>query len=136
MLENSTNLPARISHRLVPESGVIVVEIKDALRPSDFAALATTADQWISTHAGLNGLVIHAHHFPGWESLRGVISHVRFVRDHHRDVKRIALVTDSRLASLTLTLADHFVRAEVKVFGYEELTAATAWAGGGAVSSA
>jgi hypothetical protein len=136
MLEKSADLTAHISHRLLPESGVIVVEIKGALRASDFASLAATADAWIGTHGTLNGLVLHAHHFPGWESLRSVISHVRFVRDHHREVKRIALVTDSRLASLTSQIAEHFVAAKIEVFGYEKLEAATAWAGGAATSSA
>lgn len=131
MLEKSTELPAKISHRLLPEAGVIVVEIQGALRASDFASLAATADAWIGKNGSLNGLVLHAHHFPGWESLRSVISHVRFVRDHHREVKRIALVTDSRLASLTSQIAEHFVAAKIDVFGYDGLDAAIVWAGGG-----
>ena len=136
MPETSTELPSNVSHRLLPEAGVIIVEIKGALRASDFAALAKTADEWIATRGSLNGLVLQAHHFPGWETLRSVISHVRFVRDHHREVKRIALVTDSRLASLTSQLADHFVKATVKVFDYEQLDAATAWAATGATNLA
>jgi hypothetical protein len=32
-----------VSHRLLPESGVIVVEVKQALRAQDFDALAFTA---------------------------------------------------------------------------------------------
>lgn len=131
MLETSTELPSNVSHRLLPESGVIVVEIKGALRASDFAALTKTADEWIAARGSLSGLVLHAHHFPGWETLRSLISHVRFVRDHHREVKRIALVTDSRLASLTSQLAEHFVKASVKVFGYDQLDAATSWAASG-----
>lgn len=129
MLEKQTSNAAHIAPRLLPESGVIVVELKQALGPADFALLAATADEWIKTHGALNGLVLHAHHFPGWESLRGVMSHIRFVREHHREVKRIALVTDSRLAGLVPHLADHFVKAEVKVFAFEDLDAATVWAG-------
>lgn len=129
MLEKQTTTPAHIAPRLLPESGVIVVEIKQALGPADFATLAATADEWIKTHGALNGLVLHAHHFPGWESLRGVMSHIRFVREHHREVKRIALVTDSRLASLMPKLAEHFVKAEIKDFAFDELDRATVWAG-------
>ncbi|HWP07618.1 MAG TPA: STAS/SEC14 domain-containing protein [Polyangiaceae bacterium] len=129
MLENQTTTPAHIAPRLLPESGVIVVEIKQALGPADFALLASTADEWVKTRGPLNGLVLHAHHFPGWESLRGVMSHIRFVRDHHREVRRIALVTDSRLAGLVPQLAEHFVKAEVKAFAFDELDAATVWAG-------
>ena len=129
MLEKQTPTPAHIAPRLLPQSGVIVVEIKQALGPADFAVLAATADEWIKTHGALNGLVLRAHHFPGWESLRGVMSHIRFVRDHHREVKHIALVTDSRLAGLLPQLAEHFVKAEVKAFAFDELDEATVWAG-------
>jgi hypothetical protein len=129
MLEKQTSTSAHVAPRLLPESGVIVVEIKQALGPADFALLATTADAWIKTHGALNGLVLHAHHFPGWESLRGVMSHIRFVREHHREVKRIALVTDSRLAGLVPQIAEHFVKAEVKAFAFEALDEATVWAG-------
>ena len=125
-----------VSHRLLPESGVIVVEVKQALRAQDFDALAFTADTWIEAHGNLQGLVIHAREFPGWENLGSLFRHVRFVRDHHRKVKRIAFAADSKLASLAPRIADHFIQAEVKSFGYDELDAAIAWAGGLATRTA
>jgi hypothetical protein len=76
--------------------------------------------------------VIHARAFPGLENLGALVRHVRFVRDYHRHVSRIALAADSKLASVAPRIAEHFVQAEVKVFGYEELEKAIAWAGGGA----
>ncbi len=123
---------AGISHRLLPESGVIVVEVKEALRAQDFDALATMADTWIEAHGNLQGLVIHAREFPGWENLGSLWRHLRFVRDHHRKVKRIALAADTKVAGVAASLAEHFVQAEVKRFPYEELENAIAWAGGGA----
>jgi hypothetical protein len=123
---------AGISHRLLPGTGVIVVEVKEALRAQDFDALATTADEWIEAHGDLQGLVIHAREFPGWENLGSLLRHVRFVRDHHRKVKRIALAADTKLANLAASLGEHFARAEVKRFPSGELENAIAWAGGGA----
>jgi hypothetical protein len=125
---------AGVSHRLLPEKGVIVVEVKHALNAQDFDALALTADPWIESHGGLEGVVIHAHAFPGWENLGSLVRHAQFVRDHHRKVRRIALATDGRLASLAPRIGEHFVHAEVQSFGYEQLDAAVAWAAGGAVS--
>ena len=58
-----------VSYRLLPESAVIGVEVKQALRAQDFDALAFTADAWIEAHGDLQGLVIHAREFPGWENL-------------------------------------------------------------------
>jgi SpoIIAA-like len=127
---------ATVSHRLLPEYGVIVVEVKQALRAQDFDELAFTADSWIETHGGLQGLVIHAHEFPGWENLGSFLRHVRFVRDHHRKIKRIALAADSKLASLAPMLAEHFVQAELKSFGYDERERAITWASGLASQSA
>jgi hypothetical protein len=125
-----------VSHRLLPDSGVIVVEVKQALRAQDFDALAFTADAWIEAHGSLQGLVIHTREFPGWENLGSFFRHVRFVRDHQRHVKRIALAADTKLASLAPTIAEHFIQAEVKRFGYDELDTAIAWAEGPATRSA
>jgi SpoIIAA-like len=124
-----------VSHRLLPERGVLVVEVRQALRAQDFDALAATADNWIEAHGALQGIVIHARAFPGWENLAGLIRHVRFVRDHQRRVRRAALASDSRLADLAPRLAEHFAQAEVRRFGYDALDAAIAWAGGADVKA-
>ncbi|MFF7241721.1 STAS/SEC14 domain-containing protein [Streptomyces collinus] len=117
-----------VLHRLLPESEVLVVEVRQPLRAQDFDALAQTADSWLETHDELAGVVVHARAFPGWENITGMLRHVRFVRDHHRKVRRIALAADSKLAALVPHLADHFVRADVRQFGYEELDDAVSWA--------
>lgn len=118
-----------IYHRLLSDSGVLVVEVKQPLRERDFDALAVSADTWIEAHGNLNGVVIHAREFPGWENVGSFLRHVRFVRDHHRKVKRIALAADSKFFStLAPRIAEHFVSAEVKSFGYEALDDAIAWA--------
>jgi hypothetical protein len=127
---------AAVSHRLHPELGVIVVEVKQALRAQDFDALSFTADAWIEAHGNLQGLVIHVREFPGWENFGSLLRHIRFVRNHHREVKRIAFAADSKLASLAPRIADHFVQAEVKSFGYDELERATEWASGKASQGA
>jgi len=123
---------AGVTQRLIPNVGVIVVEVKEALRARDFDALALTADTWIEAHGNLQGLVIHAREFPGWENLGAFLRHVRFVHDHHRKVERIALAVDGTLAALAPRIGEHFVQAEVKGFGFDELDAAVAWASGSA----
>ncbi|HTZ74909.1 MAG TPA: STAS/SEC14 domain-containing protein [Candidatus Aquilonibacter sp.] len=129
---NSIPEESGISHRLLPDSGVIVVEVKHALTAQDFDALSFTADAWIESHGGLQGIVIHAREFPGWENLGSLVRHIQFVRDHHRNVKRIALAADVKFASLAPKIAEHFLNSEVKRFGYDELDQAIAWAGAAA----
>lgn len=121
---------ATITCKLVPEKNVIVVDVRQALRVQDFDTLALAADSWIETRGNVPGLVIHARHFPGWENLGSLISHVRFVRDHHKKIKRVALTADTKLAGLTPSVAEHFVEAEVKSFAFDQIDDAIAWAGG------
>jgi len=120
---------AAVSHRILPESGVMVVEVHQALRTQDFDALALAADVWIEAHGGLQGFVIHARAFPGWENFASVLRHVRFVRDHQRKIRRIALVIDSAMATLAPVVAEHFIQAEIKSFAYDHLDDAITWAG-------
>ncbi|MEE1767460.1 STAS/SEC14 domain-containing protein [Streptomyces sp. JV185] len=117
-----------VSHQSRPESKVLMVEVEQPLRVQDFDALAQTVDSWLETHDELVGVVVHARAFPGWENIGSLLRHARFVRDHHRKVKRIALAADSKLAGLAPHLAKHFVQAEVRQFGYGELDDAIAWA--------
>lgn len=119
-----------VTHRLRPDSGVIVIDVEHPLRVQDFDALAATADAWIEQHNELRGLVVHARAFPGWQNLPSLIRHIRFVHDHHRKIERVALAADSVLGDIVPHLVKHFVRAEVTSFGYQDLDEAVSWAAG------
>ena len=125
-----SSMPERpgIEHRLIPDSGVVVVEVSQPLRAPDFDALGLTVDSWLDTHERLQGLVLHARAFPGWENIGGLVQHIRFVRDHHRKIRRVAVVLDGPLGALAHELAEHFVQAEVRGFRAHELDDAVAWA--------
>lgn len=120
---------ATVSLRLIAEAGVLVVDVRQPLRTQDFDSIALTADTWIEAHGHLNGLVIHARAFPGWENLGALLDHVRFIRDHHRKVNRIAVAVDSKMAHIAPRIGEHFIHAEVKVFSYDDIDAAIVWAG-------
>lgn len=125
-----TSLPEGpgVSHRLLPESQVLVIEVEEPLRAQDFDDLARTADGWLESHTELAGVVVHCREFPGWENVGSMMRHMRFVRDHHRKVRRVALAADSKLAGLLPHIASHFIQAEVRRFGYDELDDAVSWA--------
>lgn len=68
------------------------------MRVQDFDALALTADTWIEARGDLQGVVLHARGFPGWENFGSFLRHAQFVRDHHRKVIKVALSADGKLA--------------------------------------
>lgn len=119
-----------VAHRLLTDKGVLVVDAKGALKAQDFDTLAVTVDPWIESHGELQGVVVHARAFPGWDNLGAFVRHVQFVRDHHRKIRRIALAVDGSLAHLAPRVGEHFVQAEVKTFGYDQIEAAILWATG------
>ena len=86
-----------IEHTLDAENSILHVRPKSSLQQSDFAELAKAVDPYISETGGLAGLIIETSTFPGWENLGAMAAHFRFVRDHHKHIKRIGLVTDSAL---------------------------------------
>jgi hypothetical protein len=116
-----------LRHELLRERGILVLRPEGALRAEDFAALAGAVDPYIEQHGGLKGVLVEAAAFPGWESFAALVSHVRFVRDHHRRIRRIAVVTDSAVLTAAPTIASHFVSAEVRAFDARSRDAALAW---------
>jgi hypothetical protein len=116
-----------VEYTLDPVHSILYVRPKTALEQSDFVQLAKAVDPQIAEGRGLNGLVIDAPAFPGWESLGAMAAHFRFVRDHQKHIKKVAVVTDSALGSVAEHLASHFVSAEIKHFPAGETEAARRW---------
>lgn len=116
-----------LRHELLADRGILILEPEGALRAEDFTALAAVVDPYIEQHGALKGLMIEAPSFPGWENFAGLVSHLRFVRDHHRLIRRIAVVSDNTLLAFAPKLANHFVAAEVRPYAAGERAAALAW---------
>jgi hypothetical protein len=79
--------------------------------------------------------MIEAPSFPGWENFAALLSHLRFVRDHHRRIRRVAVVSDSPLLAVAPKIASHFVSAELRTFDAASRAAALAWIEAGARTS-
>ena len=116
-------LPYEILH----DDQLVILEPKGPLSEEDFRRLTEDVDRFLEQHPILKGLLIHTREFPGWEDLTGLISHLRFVRDHHRQITRVALASDSRLAAIAPKLVEHFVSAEIRSFEHEEKEEVLKW---------
>ena len=116
-----------IEYTLDTANSILYVRPRSSLEQSDFVQLAKAVDPYIEETGDLAGLIIDAPTFPGWESLGAMVAHVRFVRDHHKHIKKIGLVTDSALGNVAEHLASHFVSAEIRHFSAGQLETATQW---------
>ena len=116
-----------ISHELLRDEGILVVSPQAPLEARDFEELAREVDPYIEEKGSLKGLLIDVESFPGWHDFGALISHLRFVRDHHKKTKRIAAVTDNGFLSIVPRIARHFVNAEVRHFPHGDKETALAW---------
>ena len=108
--------------------GVLVLQPKGALQMEDYVKLAEKVDHYLLNHERLHSVVIHSKDFPGWTNFSALLSHLRFVRQHHEKVEKIALVTDTALADAAKVILEHFIKAELKHFAYSDYSNALAWA--------
>jgi hypothetical protein len=116
-----------LNYELLRDEGILVVTPSGPLEASDFQRLSRQVDPYIAEKGGLRGLMVCAESFPGWSDFAALIAHLKFVRDHHRAIAKVAAVTDSGFLSIAPRIASHFVKAEVRHFGYENREAALAW---------
>lgn len=116
-----------IKHTLDTSNSILYVKPDDDLEKKDFIQLGKLVDPYIQQNGSLAGLIIDAPEFPGWDDFSALISHLRFVRDHHKLIKKIAVVTDSKLGGVAEHIGAHFVAAKVRHFPAHEVAAATVW---------
>ena len=116
-----------ISHELLRNRGILIVKPDGPLEQTDFETLAGEVDPYIEAQGKLNGLLISAQLFPGWKNFAALVSHLRFVKNHHQKIRKVAAVTDSGFLSLMPRIATHFVNAEVKHFDYRDKDRALDW---------
>lgn len=111
------------------ETGVLKVELSQPLTSENIEILTDKVDSWLETHKQLNGLVVHIKEFPGWQDLGSLISHITFIKNHHRKIGKVALCADGNIAEWGPKLASHFVKAKIEHFSFDQLDEAISWAG-------
>jgi hypothetical protein len=116
-----------IQAELLAGRGILVLTPEGPLSAEDFKSVASLVDPFIAKRGKLAGLMIRAPSFPGWQDFAGLVEHLKFVRDHHRQIERVAAVTDSPFLQIAPVIARHFANPEIRVFRSDERARAMAW---------
>jgi hypothetical protein len=112
---------------LLRDPDILVITPEGPLEKADFERLAKEIDPLIASKGKLTGVMIYTRAFPGWDSFGALVSHLKFVADHHRRIERIAAVTDSGFLKIMPRIADHFVQAKIRHFDFEQKDRALEW---------
>ncbi len=112
---------------LLTETGVLVLEPRGELEAGDFERLSAEVDPYLGQVGSLKGLMIVAEHFPGWDDFAAFLSHMRFIKGHHKKIRKIAFVSDDRLLSVLPRISAQFLNAEPRAFPMAERDQALLW---------
>ncbi len=107
---------SELKHEFLPDEGILLVTPHGELCAGDFEELAREVDPYLENHDNLQGIVLDGTGFSGWESFGAFVAHLRFVKEHHTKVARVAIVSDRALFRAMQKIAAHFVAAELKHF--------------------
>ena len=116
--------------KLNETKGIAILEPDGMLSEADFASVAGIIDPYLEKSGKLNGIIIHVKSFPGWDSFSTLITHLKFVKEHHKKISHVAFVSDSPIGTFAEHVAGHFVNAEVKSFSFNELEKSIKWISG------
>lgn len=116
-----------IQVELLRDKGILIITPQGALAADDFRKVASVADPYIAEKSRLAGLMVRAPSFPGWDNFAALIEHMKFVRDHHRKIERVAAVTDSGFIKVARAVATHLAQPDIRLFGADEEARALAW---------
>jgi hypothetical protein len=109
------------------EDSIAVLEPHGALSKDDFLNAVNEIDPFIEKHGKLNGVIIYTELFPGWENFSALSEHLSFVRNHHKEIKRLAFVTNSKVGKFAEHISSHFIDAEIKSFPFDQFVEAKSW---------
>ncbi len=110
-----------IDFNLDMEHRILTICPKGALSEQDFSSVTAAVNPVIEQEGDLAGVIIHAKSFPG------MLSHFRFVRDHHQYIKKLAVVSDSAVLTILPRISAHFINAELKHFHFNQYNDALSW---------
>src|SRR3954471_8756279 len=109
------------------DDGILVLKPEGPLERADFIRLARQINAYLKRKGLLHGVLIEAGGFPGWHDFGALVAHLKFIREHHRKIEKIALVTDGAVAAVVPRSAQHFVQADIRHFSLAQVDAAWKW---------
>ena len=116
-----------LKFELLRDQKIVILRPEGPLAATDFEQLAKTIDPLIASSGKLTGILICARSFPGWATFGAMLSHLKFITDHHRKIERIGAVTESGFLKLLSRLASHLVAPDIKVFEAGAEVRALSW---------
>jgi len=109
---------------------LVALNFDGKISHEEFEALAPMIDAQIEKDGGEICLLLDLVDFEGYEDLHALWEHFVIVKNHHKSVRRIAIVGDEEWERRFAQLANQFSLAEVGYYASGEMAAAVNWLAG------
>ncbi len=117
-----------ISSAFTKSKKALVINLSGELAADDFSGLARTLDDHINAEDDIPNLVLHISDMPQWDGFKALKTHFKMVKEHHRLISKVAVVSDTLAFKVIPYVMDHFVAAKVRHFSDDRMADALAWA--------
>jgi hypothetical protein len=105
---------------------VLAVRPDGEIDEEDFGRVAELVDPVIERKGRLDGLMVDARGFRGWDDAHALVAHLRFVHEHQPKVARIAVVGEQWWLRAAPAM-EPFYGTPIRVFAPAEEETARAW---------
>ena len=95
---------------------ILIINAEGSLEESDFQKFAEQIDLEGAAQDRPTRVMIRTESFPGWDSFQAFAAHLTFVLEHHRQIERIAIVTDSEILKIMPHIASLLVHPKIRQF--------------------
>jgi len=108
------------------EDEVIAIHPEGEVEEDDFRRVGEMIDPVIDRKGRLEGLLLDARGFAGWDDAHALLAHFRFVHEHQPKVARIAVVGDQWWLRAA-PMMEPFFGTPLRLFASGEEDAAVSW---------
>lgn len=116
-------MPIRLNED--PSGPILVVQVSGRLMKEDYAEFVPAFEEQVRQHGKLH-ILFDMSDFHGWEA-GAAWEELKFGFDHFSDIKRLAMVGETRWQEVMAFFAQLFTSAEVHYFELTQLPAARQW---------
>lgn len=116
-----------IELELDKKTGIAKIKPIFPLEKKDFSKIVKVIDPYIKDNGNLKGLIIYSEHFPRWKNFKAMLSHVKFVKNHHKNIRKIAAITHSKVLNILFDFIQPFLKADVRHYDFNKADDAITW---------
>lgn len=116
-----------ITQRFNSQDHILTICPEGKITPEDIQGLENKMDLLLRKYGKLNGVLLDLKEVPFWNGFKSFMAHMRFIKAHHKDIDRLAVVTSKHFLGLIPWMADYFTTADLKYFKENERNLAFIW---------